>query len=377
MRQILGALLLISSATHAQYCITGGPTTTADSNIESLTLTGASGSINYTGCPAVSGVQEYFTETAFLDAGASYTVSVQFGTCDGNYAGAGEAWIDFNQNEIFEASESIGTWSGTPPTTISDFNFTVPGSVTTGATRMRVIQQEGGSLPLDPCASFTWGSVTDFSLLLQNGVDCSTFVGDDASNPRLVSSIPFNQTHDNSICYTSQNPAYNSPDVFYLLTPVPQMNSIKVSLCGSSFDTFLSIQDKNGTVIAYNDDSGSCGSGSEIDVNLNDYDSVYVIVEGWNNESGPFEINISQGTVGQDELTQNLIKIHPNPAKEYITIDQYTGPLSIAGIDGKIVKQLTYESNTKMMVNDLPPGVYVIHIMNSDQGQFKQKLIIQ
>ena len=31
------------------------------------------------------------------------------------------------------------------------------------------MQYEGGSLPLDPCASFTWGSVVDFSINISGG----------------------------------------------------------------------------------------------------------------------------------------------------------------------------------------------------------------
>ena len=44
------------------------------------------------------------------------------------------------------------------------FTFTVPSNAIMGTTRMRVTQQESGSLPLDPCASFTWGSVADFNV---------------------------------------------------------------------------------------------------------------------------------------------------------------------------------------------------------------------
>ncbi|MEY3843705.1 MAG: hypothetical protein RL293_127, partial [Bacteroidota bacterium] len=57
---------------------------------------------------------------------------MKFGTCGGNYAGVGEAWIDFDQNENFDPYESLGTWSGTPPVAISTFTFVVPANAQNG-----------------------------------------------------------------------------------------------------------------------------------------------------------------------------------------------------------------------------------------------------
>ena len=153
-----------------QYCSSGGPSSTFDSNVESVFLQGSnSTSINYIGCPGVTGVENQSTLTVDLIADSTYIIDVQFGTCGGNYNSAGEVWIDWNQNTIFESTESIGTWSGTPPTPLSNFTFTVPSIAFSGITGIRVMQYEGGSLPLDPCASFTWGSVVDFSVNISGG----------------------------------------------------------------------------------------------------------------------------------------------------------------------------------------------------------------
>ena len=153
-----------------QYCSNGGPSSTFDSNVESVFLQGSnSTSINYIGCPGVTGVENQSTLTVDLIADSSYVIDVQFGTCGGNYNSAGEVWIDWNQNTIFESTESIGTWSGTPPTPLSNFTFTVPSIAFSGITGIRVMQYEGGSLPLDPCASFIWGSVVDFSANISGG----------------------------------------------------------------------------------------------------------------------------------------------------------------------------------------------------------------
>ncbi len=165
---LLFIFTIILGNSYAQYC-SAGPSSTFDSNVQSVVLTGANTSINFTGCPGVSGVQDVTTQVADLLTNNPYTANIQFGTCGGNYNGAGEAWIDFNGDNIFQASESIGTWSGTPPTTLSAFSFTVPAAATIGSTRMRVIQWEGGTTPLNPCGTYTWGSAMDFGITIVAG----------------------------------------------------------------------------------------------------------------------------------------------------------------------------------------------------------------
>lgn len=168
---LLVGLLFFSSLwyANAQYCVGGGPSSTADSNVEALTLTGDDGTeIDYVGCPGVVGVEDLTAEVVNLTAGQTYTLDFTIGTCSATtYVGAGQVWIDFNQNEIFDSNESLGTAA------ITTFNggavdtsltFTVPVTAAAGATRLRVMQWEGGNLPLDPCGSFTWGSVTDFGV---------------------------------------------------------------------------------------------------------------------------------------------------------------------------------------------------------------------
>lgn len=175
----LGDTAQLLANTSSTYCA-GGPSSTADSNVESVSMTGENGSsLNYTGCPGVTGVQNLLTQTVEVIAGNSYTINIEFGTCGGNYAGAGEAWIDFNHNGIYEPSESILQTSGTPGTGawagVQTFNINIPSNAINGVTRMRINQQEGGTLPLNPCATFTWGSVMEFSVLITGGQSALTY----------------------------------------------------------------------------------------------------------------------------------------------------------------------------------------------------------
>ena len=200
-----------------QYCLIAGPTTNADSNVELVMLTGQSGTINHVGCPSQIGVEVYLNESATLSAGSSYSLQVDYGTCGGNYAGAGTVWIDYDLSQTFTQNEVVGTWVGTPPTTPVTYTIQVPQNAHNGQTRMRVTQQEAGQLPLNPCASFSWGSVMDFGITIVNGLDCSGFAGDDMNSAINVSTLPFLDTVDLSYCYGNQNIVYDSPDIFYKL----------------------------------------------------------------------------------------------------------------------------------------------------------------
>ncbi|WMX12758.1 fibronectin type III domain-containing protein [Aureispira sp. CCB-E] len=168
-------IMLSATTTSAQYCTTNvGPSSAGDSSVDSIGLTGDAGTtITYQKVCAATRVEDLTaTQSASVTAGSSYNLTVVFGTCGSTpYAGAGEVWIDWNQNDAFDPAESIGTWTGSPTDT-SVFSFTVPNSAFNGTTRMRVMQQEGSSVtpPLNPCGSYLWGSVADFSIVISGGV---------------------------------------------------------------------------------------------------------------------------------------------------------------------------------------------------------------
>lgn len=371
--------LLASSTSFSQYCTSVGPTTTIDSNLQSFSLTGESATaINYTGCPGVIGLEDKTsTQSVSLNAGSNYTAYAQFGTCGGNYTGVGSAWIDFNSNQVFEPSELIGTWSGIPPTALSTWNFTVPSGAITGTTRLRVIQREGGSLPIDPCSSFSWGSVTDFTVNIGGGMDCSGYLGQTYSDPRVVSALPFSETHSNQVCYFNNFTVYGSPDVYYRLLP-QQLGAefITVSLCGSAIDTYLTITDASGTVLWYNDDS-NCGTGSKIHFSTAGHDTLFVIVQGYGIATGDYNILIEQELVSLEDISVENIRIFPNPATEYIATD-YSGNLSyrLTDLSGKLILSGVFNSANKIAIDQLTKGCYLLNCFNPESGQqFVMKIV--
>jgi len=158
----------------AQYC-GGGPSSTIDSNVESITLIGNSSTLSYTGCPGVTGVENLTaSHSTDLERGNSYTLEITYGTCGNNYTGYGKVWIDFNQDGDFDdAGEELGG-TAVPNTSIplsTTYTFTVPMTAAIGQTRMRAIQREGGTATsTTACNTFSWGSAADFGI---NIIDCS------------------------------------------------------------------------------------------------------------------------------------------------------------------------------------------------------------
>lgn len=354
----------------SNYC-QGGPSSTADSNVESVFLSGNTFTINHTGCPGVTGVQDLTSMLADLGAGQNYQLDVQFGTCGGNYGGSGEAWIDFDHSNTFDPGESIGTWTGAPPTALSSFIFNVPAGTPNGYTVMRIQQQENASNPLDPCANFTWGSVMDFGIEIVQGIDCSPYLGDDVSDAIEIPALPYVDTNSNTVCYTNQWPGYPSADVHYKLAVPAGTASITASLCNSDFDTYLTITDLLGNVVAYNDDA-SCGNGnSEITFSPGTADTLIIVVEGWGSNSGQYILNVSEtGLTTENVNSEFEVTLYPNPAKDFIQISSGSSIKSIQlySIDGQLVNSINCNNETSKRIgcSELSAGSYMIRLISED-----------
>lgn len=160
------------------YCITGvGPTSTADSNLDGVAMTGETTSIAFTNSctPAPIGVIDETAQAADVLTGYNYSIDVSAGTCGGNYTNGLAVWVDWNQDLTFDPSEQVGVSSGTAPYS-STFSFDVPTDALLGTTRMRVMQHETTGT-LDPCGSYSWGGVADFTIDVAFGTSCAPITG--------------------------------------------------------------------------------------------------------------------------------------------------------------------------------------------------------
>jgi len=164
-------LTYVSSQT---YCVTNvGPSSTLDSNVGPVHLTGDSTSIlENNDCPGTQGVQLFLTDIADLTPGRSYSLMFTKTTCGGVYPTLAGAWIDFNCNQVYSAQEQLAPFSPAQgPITIP---FTVPTldnktlASVVGSTRLRVQVQETYQTFIDPCGAFSYGGTKDFGITIKS-----------------------------------------------------------------------------------------------------------------------------------------------------------------------------------------------------------------
>ena len=71
-------------------------------------------------------------------------------------------YIDYNQNGVFEPSEIVGEKHNYIRVNKS---FTIPATALNGPTRMR-IQMQAGAQETNPCATYTYGEVEDYTVVI-------------------------------------------------------------------------------------------------------------------------------------------------------------------------------------------------------------------
>lgn len=167
---LVAILALVGMQAQAQYC-SGGPTSTGDSQLDLFELTGEMGTTIDTVQPCSSvatGVTNFTAaDTAVVYRDSSYTISLRAGTCGGNYTNRLTVYVDWNQNQTFEAAELVGYVNGLSggASATQTMTLTVPSGISVGSTRMRVIQHEtSASGPSGPCESYSWGSMNDYTI---------------------------------------------------------------------------------------------------------------------------------------------------------------------------------------------------------------------
>jgi len=156
------------------YC-NSGPTTTMDTELELVSLRGENRDIfENTGCPGNTGPVNYTNLTADVIIGNKYSLNYTIITCSQVYPATSAAWIDFNQNNVWDNWEQITPFSQIYSNQVHLFK--VPKStpeevVKPGITRMRVQVQETAAAYIYPCAMFAFGGTKDFTIEVRPTVD--------------------------------------------------------------------------------------------------------------------------------------------------------------------------------------------------------------
>ncbi|MDX1446720.1 GEVED domain-containing protein [Lishizhenia sp.] len=123
-------------------------------------------------CTSTSSFGNYSNLTAQVQAGSTYSLDVSLATCNGTfYNSILEAWIDYNDNGVFESNESILV-NNVSVAGSDNYVFTIPSTAVNGLVKMRIMLEKGGIAPLDGNQNIAIGNILDFSVIINGGV-CS------------------------------------------------------------------------------------------------------------------------------------------------------------------------------------------------------------
>ncbi|MBV6403980.1 MAG: hypothetical protein IT228_08445 [Flavobacteriales bacterium] len=105
---------------------------------------------------------DYTGQSTDLERGTAQVLQVTAGT----YAGdAFAAWIDYDQDDLFEAGEKLGQVTNSTAGEVLSLPFNVPAGAVLGPARMRVrgvYINSGEPDPADPCFNYNWGQTEDY-----------------------------------------------------------------------------------------------------------------------------------------------------------------------------------------------------------------------
>ncbi len=246
---IFCSLYSTQSTTCASPCSNTSPTSTIDTETESIVMAGNTTSIsllnNCTGGVGPLGLQSHVcTQVADVFQNFGYTLQCDFGTCGGNYSNRGAVWADWNGNGVFEVSEEIYTYCAqSPGPGLVSIPVNVPLTSVLGTVTMRIQQQEGPPAcptPLDPCATFTYGSRYDVSLNIQPQPSCTQPSANllpvpDCQNAQYSVNVDLTSLGDATTVDITSNVnglEYDNVAVtgLYLIGPFPDASSVTVSI---------------------------------------------------------------------------------------------------------------------------------------------------
>jgi len=162
-------------------------------------LVGASGSIaDVSGCNGSTNYENLTGSTSVtLNSGSTYTANCQTGYSSTSMSC--QIWIDFNEDGIFQSSESVGG-SSSMPTQTTGVSIVIPAGLPTGTHRMRIVGNyypccngvQYPNMPPCPTSTITYGDCRDYTVTISGGTVNATV----NANPTTLSfgSVTVNTT---------------------------------------------------------------------------------------------------------------------------------------------------------------------------------------
>ncbi|MBP6698276.1 MAG: hypothetical protein KA175_11700, partial [Flavobacteriales bacterium] len=154
------------------YCVPSSAAGTTDGDwIDGVQI----GSINNTGTGGITGPTYTNYSAQFstpLPRNAQRIITITSGTNAGDRFAA---WIDYDHNGTFDASEKLGEFTNASAGEAQNLAFTVPNTAVLGSTVLRVRGANSTNPGLDPCYPYTSGETEDYAVVINSNTpqDCA------------------------------------------------------------------------------------------------------------------------------------------------------------------------------------------------------------
>lgn len=136
--------------------------------------------------------------------GGTNPITVQIGTCGGNYTNSVAVWIDMDRNGQFTAAEKVYVSpNGTQGPHTETGNAFIPATAQLGVTLMRVVNVETGTPGnINPCGTYTWGETEDYLVNIRECVPVNLTTQPASATTTCGGTVSF------SVAASGDNPAY-------------------------------------------------------------------------------------------------------------------------------------------------------------------------
>lgn len=323
------------------------------------------GALNNNSGNSVSPFYTFFNNVTIPDIERSSTanVAVQYGS-DLNQFGA--VWIDFNKNNIFEASEGLISATNAGANGISTFSFTVPAGAVLGQTRMRVRGGNDFILNTDQAcglSSSSYGETEDYIVNIIAAVPCPTFlstisIGGNTTTPGSLYPSLTAAVADLSRCGISQptilslNTNYNSTAETFPIT-IPR-------IIGSSAVNTLTVKPAPNVV---KNISGIAPTGNML---LKIYNN-FTIIDGSNTVGGTTkDLSITNTNTANSWIagivSGGIVPVTDVIFKNTILTNGHQGSLGLIISDGTIIANPGYFNNIRIQNNTIQKASYGLYI---------------
>ncbi len=322
---------------NSAYC-----TTQADNKYEyinSVTI----GSFNNASGRNTGGYADYTSKTITVSPSAATNVSLTAGFSGDAYTEFWGIWIDYNKNNIFEASEKVIDGISSNGTATGSFTATA----FTGSTRMRIVMKYYSNP--SACGNIADGEVEDY-----------TVVSGTVTNPNpttLATPVAGNSGVYSSGFYSSWTTVTNAASYEV------QLNNATTGWAtfGTSATYYLWIP-KQGTQTVYQFRVRAKNATESSD---------------WSN---PLTIDLQNGSAGSDQIDfTKSFAMYPNPASDVVNfsfknLNASTIKITIYDSTGNLIDVLQ-NNVTSYPVNHLRKGIYIVVATDGNFTENKKLLI--